>query len=164
MNAPAARGPGTPLERLLSGRWLASGLLETPGGRVRLRFDLTSEALALAGGVRVLEHYRFDDGRALERAWSFVARAPGHWQATADDVAGQAIGTQEGAVSHLRYRLLLPWRGHTWRVLAHDRLHPLPDGALLLRSTLRKWGLRAAELTAVYRTGTDPDRPPGGQG
>lgn len=163
MNAPGGLHTGTALERLLHGRWVASGLIETPGGRVRTHFDLVSQAVPTPDGVRVDEHYRFADARTLERTWVFQTGKPGHWQAGADDVVGTAAATQEGAVSHLRYVLVFPWRGRGVRLRAHDRLHPLPDGALLLRSTLRKWGVRVAELTAVYRTDPDAGLTPGGQ-
>ena len=160
-------GEGVPgggaFARLLDGAWHACGLVESAGGRARAGFQLLSEARAAQDGVEVHEHYRFDSGRQLHRVWLFRAAGAGLWQAQADDLSGTGMAVDGHRLAELRYRVRVPWRGLRPTLVARDRLYDLGAGesrphrdgtgghGLLLRSTLRKFGLPVLHLSAVYR-------------
>lgn len=162
--------------RLLDGDWHACGLIESATGGVRGGFQLLSEASAMASGVRVREHYRFDSGQQLHRVWLFSPAGDGLWQAQADDLVGAGMAVDGDRLAELRYRVRVPWRGVRPALVARDRLYDLSapgsrddhrgsGGGLLLRSTLRKFGLPVLHLSAVYRRlAGEPARWDGPQG
>jgi len=71
--------------------------------------------------------------------------------ATAPDVIGVGEGEIAGDAIRMTYRLMLPERagGHVLDVV--DWLYRLDDGAIVNRSEMRKFGVKAAELVAVFR-------------
>lgn len=163
-DTPAAGGV---FARLLDGDWHACGLIESATARVRGGFQLLSEASAVSTGVRVREHYRFDSGQQLHRVWLFSPAGDGLWQAQADDLVGAGTAVDGDRLAELRYRVRVPWRGVRPALVARDRLYDLSapgslddyrgsgrgsgGDRLLLRSTLRKFGLPVLQLSAVYR-------------
>ena len=93
----------------------------------------------------------YDTGRTQQRAWRIVTGADGHFTATADDVVGTGEGEVSGATAVLRYRLRLPEDAGGWEVDVTDWLYLGPDGTIVNRSQLRRFGILVGELVGSIR-------------
>ncbi len=147
----------TTVADMLEGRFAASGVIYDYTGRVVSRFSADIEG-AFDGATGVLdETFVYGGGATDRRQWRIRTDADGRrFTATADDVEGDAKGEIRGDALRMTYRLRLPERagGHVLDVV--DWLYRAPDGAIVNRSEMRKFGFKAAELIAVFRPVKDP--------
>ncbi len=146
----AAPSPGG-LADVLAGRFAAHGLIFDYSGRAKSRFTADIEGNFTANGGALKERFVYGSGAEDRREWTIHVAADGkRFNATAPDVVGEATGELRGDVIRMTYRLRLPERagGHVLDVV--DWLYLMPDGAIVNRSEMRKFGVLAAELMAVF--------------
>lgn len=144
-------GPDFDIRRHLSGPIVCDGVIYGPSGRVTSRFTGDFNVDWAGDGAVMTEHFRYDDGTALDRRWRIDVDSDGRIEARADDVLGRATGWQAGPTMQLRYRIRLPAQsgGHVLDTI--DWMYLTPDGTIVNRSQFRKWGIKVAELVATMR-------------
>ena len=152
----SAAAPGFPgkldLVEFFTGRASAWGMVVDRRGRVRRRFHVDIEGVLRNGCLMLDESFRFDDGATDMRLWTIDAR-DGSYVGTASDVLGAASGTVAGPLLNWSYDLLLPVGRRRVRVRFDDWMALADDDVMLSRGTIRKFGLRVAEVIIAFRRG-----------
>lgn len=145
-------GPRPNLRDVLAGKFEAHGLIYDFTGRVKSRFIAEIDGIFDQSGGTLSEQFAYQSGVEDRRQWTIAFDDNGQgFTATAPDVIGAGQGAYVGDAIRMTYRLKLPARagGHVLDVV--DWLYVMPDGALANRSEMRKFGIKVAELIAVFR-------------
>jgi len=139
------------LTKFLLGRTRAWGVVEDRFGRVRRKFQVEMEG-AWAGDVfEINERFLFDDGVEETRVWRVKpSSASGQFTATCKDCVGEATGFSTVDRTEMRYRFRLQISGRSITVDFSDRIFLMDEGVAINRATMRKWGVRVGELSAVF--------------
>ncbi|WP_102222825.1 DUF3833 domain-containing protein [Acidimangrovimonas sediminis] len=147
----AATAPGFDPRTVLNGKLASEGVIFGPTGRVVSRFVATMEGRWTGRTGTLSEHFRYDSGTEQDRCWTLTLHEDGRLSATADDILGTGTGQASGATLNLKYRLRLPPQagGHVLDVT--DWLYLMPDGTIINRSQMTRFGLPLAELVATMR-------------
>ncbi|KAB6715757.1 MULTISPECIES: DUF3833 family protein [Roseobacteraceae] len=134
-----------------------NGLIESEGviygldGRVASRFVARMSGTwdGLNGTLR--EEFTYASGGQQIREWTLSFDATGALTATAPDIIGTATGQLSGATLSMRYKIKLEddAGGHVLDVT--DWLYLAPNGVIVNRSEMRKFGIKVAELVATMR-------------
>ncbi|MCB1490434.1 MAG: DUF3833 domain-containing protein [Rhodobiaceae bacterium] len=143
--------PAFEIDRALSGPLACEGIIFGPTGLAVSRFVARMDGRWDAEGGTLAEHFTYDSGRQQRREWRIRRLPDNRITATADDIIGTAKGQISGATLSLSYRLRLPKEagGHVLDVI--DWLYLMPDGTLMNRSRMHRFGLPLAELVATMR-------------
>lgn len=149
----SATVPAFEPQRVLSGQIASEGVIFGPTGRAVSRFLARMEGRWDGTTGTLTEHFKYDSGREQLREWQIELHPGGRVTATAEDTIGTAEGRISGATLHLSYRIRLPAEagGHILDVV--DWLYLMPDGTVMNRSQMGRFGLRLAELVATMRPG-----------
>tara|TARA_R110002096_G_scaffold13392_2_gene47568 strand:- start:843 stop:1412 length:570 start_codon:yes stop_codon:yes gene_type:complete len=148
----AAEAPQFALPDTLSGTFTAHGLIYDYSGRVNIRFQAEIVGTFDETGGTLAEHFVYEGTQQEDRRiWRITFTGPSAFTATAADVVGTAKGEMAGNALRMTYRLRLPERAGGHVLDAVDWLYLMQDGSIVNRSDMRKFGLRAAELFAVFR-------------
>ncbi|WFE69795.1 DUF3833 domain-containing protein [Thiomicrospira sp. R3] len=142
--------PRLDLFEYFEGKTYAWGLFQTRSGEVKRRFyvDITG---TIEGNVLTLdEQFVYDDGETEQRIWVIERTAPNNYQGTAGDVIGKAYGQTAGSVFNWHYTLDLPYGKSSIHVQFDDWMFLQPDGVMLNRAEVKKWGLRVGEVTLAF--------------
>ncbi|MFC6686810.1 MULTISPECIES: DUF3833 domain-containing protein [Rhodobacterales] len=147
----AGTEPAFDLRTHLGGMMISEGVIFGPTGAVTSRFVAEMNGAWEGATGRLSESFRYASGMTQERAWTITVHEGGRFTATAPDIMGQAEGVVSGATARLTYRLRLPQAagGHVLDVV--DWMYLAPDGVILNRSQMRKFGVKVAELVATIR-------------
>lgn len=135
----------------LSGTFQAQGVVFDYTGRANVRFNATIVGTFDESGGKLAEVFTYDgDTPDDRREWQIQLSNDRTFTATAADVVGPADGVADGNAVRMTYRLVLPERagGHVLDVV--DWLYLMEDGTIINRSEMRKFGVKAAELFAVF--------------
>lgn len=147
----AQSGETFELTRHLNGPIDCDGVIYGPTGRVTSRFRAEFDAHwdGNQGGMR--EHFHYDTGVEQVRQWSLTLLEDGRIEATAPDVIGVGTGRQMGSAVVLNYRIKLPEQSGGHVLNAVDWMYLTPNGTIMNRSQLSKFGIQVAEIVAVMR-------------
>jgi hypothetical protein len=150
----ATTAPAFDPTRVFSGRLASEGVIFGPSGRAVARFMVRMEGRWEGARGTLTEDFTYDSGRSQHRQWDLTLHDDGRLTATAPDVIGEARGTISGATLRLSYRLRLPQDagGHLLDVV--DWLYLMPNGTVMNRSQMRRFGITLAELVATMRPDT----------
>lgn len=142
---------GFDLTRFLNGRTRAWGIVEDRFGRVRRKFQLEMDGKWNAGIFELHERFVFDDGAEETRVWQVEPTgSAGQFKARCKDCVGEALGSTSLDTAEMRYRFRLKINGRDITVDFADRIFSMDDGIALNRATMRKWGVRVGEISAVF--------------
>ncbi len=146
-----ADGPKFDPRQHLNGPILCEGVIYGPMGRVSTRFVAKMHG-TWDGKYGVLrEEFTYDSGAIAQREWRLTLVQDGHLRAEADDVIGAGSGAMAGGALQLRYKLRLPPSAGGHVLSVNDWLYVTPNGTLINRSQMRKFGIKVAELVATMR-------------
>ncbi|WP_299314539.1 DUF3833 domain-containing protein [uncultured Halomonas sp.] len=132
------------------GRTRAWGMVQDYRGEVQRRFvvDIDGEH---DGTTLVLdEHFTYDDGETDRRVWTFQRQDDGRWLGSANDVAGPVEARQAGHAFTMTYRLPVEVSGREITFTMEDWMFLQPDGRLLNRTDMKKFGITLARITIVF--------------
>lgn len=143
-------------EDYFQGRFRVYGMFLDRFGNVRRQFRADVDGY-LEGEVLVLdEHFEFQDGETQERTWRIRKVGPGRYQGEAADIVGVATGVVAGQALHMSYDIELPSGDATWQVHFEDWLLLQPDGVILNRATVTKYGVEVGEMIAFFERTAAP--------
>ena len=139
------------LEDAFLGETFASGLVEDRFGRVRRTFQAQMTGTRWAERFTLDERFSFSDGEESRRTWQVELLGEGRYRATANDVAGTAEGQAFSGALQMLYRLKIKLGGRQVTVRMNDWMYLQPDGSLINRARMSKWGLHIGTVILQIR-------------
>ncbi|MDQ2091366.1 DUF3833 domain-containing protein [Marimonas arenosa] len=139
------------LEEYFDGTTVAYGQFQDRFGKVRQRFVVEIEGEWDGSILTLVEDFSYDDGREERRVWKLVQTGDETWEGTADGVRGLAVGEERGDTFNWRYTIDLPGpENSTTRVSFDDWMWLLPDGRLLNKAYMSRFGITLGEVTIFF--------------
>jgi len=158
--ASVAGEPRLRVDEFFAGRTRGSGLFTDRFGRLRRQFRIDAEGVADGDGLTLSEHIAYADGPSEERVWRIRPTGPDGYAAETRDLVGLASGVARGCVFNLSYRLNLALGPRRLTVRFDDWMYLQPDGLLINRAAVSKFGLLLGQITCVFwRLPAEPARP-----
>ncbi|MBK8211304.1 MAG: DUF3833 domain-containing protein [Rhodospirillales bacterium] len=159
----AGQKPHFVVEDYFSGQTRAWGIFEDRFGDVRAQFTVEIDGKWDGKELVLDEDFLYADGRTDRRVWTIAKIDDNTYQGRAADVIGVATGRAFGNALNWRYDIDLKVGGDkTYRVHFNDWMFLQPDGVLLNRARVTKWGIEVGEVTLVFAKNNHPipQRPP----
>jgi hypothetical protein len=143
--------PPLVLEQFFNGRTVAAGLFEDRFGKVRRQFVVTIDGRLEPDGTLVLdEDFTYNDGEKQRRIWRLKQVSPGVYEGRASDVPGVAKGRLMGNSFNFQYEVDLKVGDGTWRVRFDDWMFLQPNGTILNRAWVYRWGFEIGSVTLSF--------------
>lgn len=142
-----SQSPSLDLFDFFDGRVLATGVVQNRSGEVIQRFDALIDG-TVDGDTLVLDEtftYYQGEGPAT-RVWT-IERAGTGYIGSATDIPGPALGKSFGNAFNWRYVMDLPFGDGTVAVAFDDWFWAIDEERLINRSSIRKFGVRLADVT-----------------
>ncbi len=152
----AGREPTLKIEDYFSGRTKAWGIFQDRFGKLRRQFVVDIEGLWDGETLTLVEDFVYDDGETEQRIWRIKKRDDHLYEGEAKDVIGVATGLGYGNAFNWTYRYDLKVGDDSWRVTFDDWLFLQPDGVLINRAEVTKFGFKLGEVTLVFRKLDEP--------
>lgn len=144
-------GPRFDVQEYFVGETRAWGIFEDRFGKLRRQFvvDITG---TMEGDVLVLdERFDYADGERDRRVWRITKLDEHNYEGRADDVIGVAKGESYGNALNWSYDLDLEIGSNKVRVHFNDWMFLQPDGVLMNRARVSKWGFEIGEVTLMFK-------------
>mgnify|MGYP003136676783 CR=1 FL=1 len=142
--------PRLDIAEYFTGQTRAWGMVQDYSGEVQRRFTVDITGTFEGDTLTLDESFVFADGETDQRVWEFERVDEHHWIGTANDVDGQVDARQYGHTFHMRYPLDIDVGGRTLSFTMDDWMYLQPDGRLINRTAMRKFGLTLGEITLVF--------------
>lgn len=139
----------------LVGHLKCDGVIYGPMGRVVSRFNADMHITWEGDAGRLFETFTYDSGNSQDREWTLQVGPNGAISGAASDFVGPLSGVQSGDAVALRYRIKLPAESGGHVLTVRDWMYKTPNGVIMNRSEMRKFGIKVAELVAVIRPAAD---------
>ena len=143
--------PTLRLEDYFAGGSRAWGVFEDRFGTVKRQFtvdingDWDGEKLVLT------EDFVYDDGETETRIWTIRPDGPSTYVGSADGVVGEARGAVAGQALNWTYEFDLKLKDSTIRVTFDDWMWLQPDGVLINRAIVKKFGFEVGRATIFFK-------------
>lgn len=132
------------------------GLVQDRRGQLLRHFVVDIQGEVNVDDALVLtEDFVWSDGENERRIWTITRQAEGEFTGVADDVIGQAVGLSSGNALNWSYDLRLKIDGSNWKIAFDDWMFLQPDGVLLNRATMKKFGFKVGEITIAFQKRQD---------
>jgi hypothetical protein len=134
-------------EQFFKGRTLATGeFVNTIDGSKR---SLTAIIDGTFDGktLTLVEYFTFSDGEKDKKTWRLTKTGPSTYIGTREDVLGVAQGRLDGPFFRLTYDADVKAKGSMITLKFDDVLALEPDGSVLNRAIVSKWGIKIGEVT-----------------
>ena len=146
----ASESPRLKLRNYFDGTVDAWGVFTDRAGKVVKRFTVVMEC-SWSGDQGVLdEAFSYSDGSRQRRVWRLQQLGDGRFSGRADDVIGEALGTELGNAFHWRYALALPVDGRVVEVQMDDWMYLMSDRIMLNKASMSKFGVKLGEVTLSF--------------
>ncbi len=150
----ASEKPALDLRRYFNGTLDAYGVFTDRSGKVVKRFTVVmvcrwQGAPGAEEGV-LDEDFTYSDGTKQRRIWRIKRTGEGSYIGRADDVVGDAIGTERGNALRWNYTLSLPVDGRLVEVQFDDWMYLMSDKVMLNKATMSKYGVKLGEVTLSF--------------
>jgi hypothetical protein len=140
------------LEEYFKGQTTAWGVFQERNGTLIRQFkvDITG---TWDGNVLTLdERFDYADGAKEQRIWKIRKTGANTYEGTAGDVRGVARGLVQGNQLSWTYDVDLKIGERTVLVTFDDRMWLQPDGVLINRAKVKKFGIVFGEATIVFQS------------
>lgn len=138
------------IEEYFLGETRAWGIFEDRFGNLRRQFvvDITG---TMEGDEIVLdERFKYADGETDQRIWRIRKLDEHTYEGTAGDIIGVATGESYGNALNWSYDMDLAIGDSSLRVHFNDWMFLQPDGVVLNRAKVSKWGIAIGEVTLSF--------------
>jgi hypothetical protein len=150
--APDTTGlPTFSLESYFPGRSEAWGVFQDRSGTLRRQFKVVIDSTWDGQTLILDERFAYTDGATERRVWRINKTGPNTYEGRADDVIGVARGVVQGNQLSWTYSIRLPVGRNGLVTQFDDRMWLQPDGVLINRAIVRKFGVRVAEATITFQ-------------
>ncbi|MBI1245241.1 MAG: DUF3833 family protein [Alphaproteobacteria bacterium] len=147
----AGRQPELRLETYFAGRTRAWGIFEDRFANLKREFTVDIDGTWNGTELVLDERFNYKDGEKDRRIWHLKQTAPGVWEGRTDDAIGVAHGRQAGNAFNFNYDINLKMGDGLLTVHFNDWLYLQPDGVLLNRAYVTKWGFDVGSVTLAFR-------------
>ena len=147
------RSPTFVLEDYFEGKTRAWGLFTDRAGNLKRDFvvDITGTWDEATRTLTLEEDFVYDDGEAQRRIWTIRKTGDNAYTGTAADVVGDAKGATMGNAFNWAYTLALPFKGRSVHLQFDDWMWLQPNGVLMNKATVKKWGFTVGEVTIFFQ-------------
>lgn len=142
--------PRLDIAEYFTGTTRAWGMVQDYSGEVQRRFTVDIQGSYEGDTLTLDESFVFSDGETDRRIWTFERIDEHRWVGNANDVDGQVEARQYGHAFHMRYPLEIDINGRMISFTMDDWMYLQPDGRLINRTAMRKFGLTLGEITLVF--------------
>lgn len=142
--------PALVLEDYFSGHTKAWGLFTDRFGIVRRQFSVDISGDWDGGRLILNESFLYNDGASESRIWTIRKTGEGLYEGRADDVIGIAQGRAAGNALNWSYKMDLKVGARSWRVAFDDWMFLQPDGVMINRASVSKWGIEIGQVTLFF--------------
>ena len=147
----AGTKPTLTFEEYFKGDTIGYGILFNRSGGVRRQFVVEMHGTQNGNQFTLDEYFTFLDGERLTRQWVVTKLDENHYEATASDVKGKAIGKQFGSVIQWQYVLRVPVKGSTYDISFDDWMFLQDDDVMINRAQMTKFGFSVGEMVLTFR-------------
>lgn len=142
--------PRLDIAEYFTGTTRAWGMVQDYSGEVQRRFTVDIQGSYENNTLTLDEDFVFLDGETDHRIWTFERVDEHNWIGTANDVEGEVEARQYGHAFHMRYPLEIEVSGRMITFTMDDWMYLQPDGRLINRTSMRKFGLTLGEITLIF--------------
>ena len=142
--------PRLEIETFFAGKVKAWGMFEDRFGKVRRQFTVDIDGTWDGRQLVLDERFLYSDGERERRVWTIVKTGEHTYTGTAGDVIGTAQGKSYGNALNWAYDMNLKVDDGTWKVSFDDWMFLQPDGVLLNRAVVRRWGIVIGSVTLAF--------------
>lgn len=142
--------PRLDIAEYFAGTTRAWGMVQDYSGEVQRRFTVEIQGSYDNDTLTLDESFEFSDGETDRRVWTFERIDANRWIGTASDVEGQVEARQYGHAFHMRYPLEIAIDDRMITFTMDDWMYLQPDGRLINRTAMRKFGFTLGEITLVF--------------
>lgn len=142
--------PRLDLFEYFEGTTRAWGIFQGRDGTLKRQFVVDIEGQVDNNQLTLTEDFDYADGERSQRIWRITRVAPNQFVGEADDVVGKAKGQSSGSALNWRYTLRLPYGDSSVDVHFDDWMFLQPDGVLLNRARVSKFGFTVGEVTLAF--------------
>ena len=142
--------PRLEIESFFDGKVRAWGIFEDRFGKVRRQFTVDVDGTWDGRQLVLDEHFLYSDGERERRIWTITKTGEYTYTGTAGDVIGTAQGKSSGNALNWSYDMNLKVGDDTWKVRFDDWMFLQPDGVLLNRAVVRRWGIVIGSVTLAF--------------
>tara|TARA_X000001036_G_C20257810_1_gene634901 strand:+ start:69 stop:644 length:576 start_codon:yes stop_codon:yes gene_type:complete len=143
--------PRLVLEDYFVGQTKAWGMFHDRFGNLKRQF-LVDISGSWDGEMLILdENFVYADGEIDRRIWKITKINNNTYKGTADDVIGVAKGSTFGNALNWTYEMDLKVGGSSYRVKFNDWMYLQPNGVLLNRAEISKWGIQLGVVTLSFQ-------------
>ena len=153
----AGRTPELVLEKFFLGHTRASGIFEDRFGNLRRQFEIDITGTVDGDTLTLDEHFIFADGETDRRVWTIRRIDENTYEGTADDVIGTAEGKVFGNALNWTYQVDLAMGDRSLRVRFDDWLFLQPNGVLINRARVTKFGFEVGQVTLFFQRVEDSE-------
>lgn len=146
----AGTTPRLDIGEYFDGQTRAWGMVQDYSGEVQRRFTVEIEGRLEGDTLTLDERFTYDDGETDRRVWTFERQGEDRWLGRANDVEDAVEARQAGHAFTMRYRLPVEVSGREITFTLDDWMYLQPDGRLINRTAMKKFGVTLAEITIVF--------------
>jgi hypothetical protein len=147
----AGKKPELKLEEYFAGRSRAWGIFEDRFANLRREFTVDIEGTWDGRELVLDERFDYADGEKDRRVWRLTQVSPGVWEGRTEDAIGVARGRVAGNAFNFAYDINLKMGDRRLKVHFDDWMYLQPDGILLNRAYVTKWGFDVGSVTLAFR-------------
>jgi hypothetical protein len=144
-------GPAFDPLAFFQGHTQSWGVIESRSGAPTEQVVTDSHGETDANGrLRMVQHLSFADGTTQERDWVMWRSGPDRFDATANDMVGQAQGASSGRMFHWQWVMARRPGNSLMNVTIEQWMYRMSDGSVTIRTTISKFGVIVAEVTEQF--------------
>jgi len=143
--------PTLVLEEYFQGRSRAYGIVEDRFGNVRRQFVADIQGTWDGTTLTLVEDFVWSDGEIEQRIWELRKLDGNRWEGRTADAIGVSTGIVSGNAFNMRYDFNLKMGERRLKVHFDDWMFLQPDGVLLNRAVMSKFGIDLAVVTIAFR-------------
>lgn len=138
------------LEDYFEGKTEASGIFYDRFGDIRRQFVVSITGKVEGDKLYLQEDFVYDDGETEQRNWTLTRTGPTTYEGTAAGVVGIAKGQIAGNAFQWTYTYDLKMKDRTLRVTFDDWMFLQPNGVVMNRATVSKWGIELGTVVISF--------------
>jgi hypothetical protein len=142
--------PKFDIKRYFTGDVIGWGMVQDYSNKVTRRFCVELNGTWIDNQGKLAEVFYFDDGEVSYRTWQLSRLSNDEYTGLAEDVVGIAEGKQSGHAFQWQYQLLVPINDETYQFNMDDWMYQIDEYRVFNRTTMNKFGVKAAEITLFF--------------
>jgi len=136
--------------QFFEGKTKATGAVFDSDGALLRQFEADFSGTRDGSSLVLGEVITYHDGEIEEREWRFNRVSSTWFSGKADGVVGTAEGRQAGNAVNLSYTFNVKTESGSWEIHFDDWMYLQPNGTLINRAGMSKFGLDVGEVVIFY--------------